>query len=1086
MAEITATIRFGPRSLSRPFRLLAGSSADVTVEFRDDAGDPVVVSGVTMSATRPDGAAHDWTEGALTYVSPGVYTRLLTAPIVGTWSIEAACTGPQPETAVGTLKVLDPLTQSADVSGPQTPIWLQQALAAAQDAQDAAAAVDDAVTDAALVYVIQGVGVPASTGQIPAWDDAPAINAGITLARALGFTRVATRGVVCRIDDVVRFDGMVLSNSLFGDIPESEDEWRQTPRWVLTDRGALHGDGAGSSIEDFAANHEAYARVEDGTNSDVDAVAMGAAMTHMIEGYGLSGINASELDTDLGRFAITLRGDGCRAERFRLFGFRRSIITVNGARCAMKHYRIDGGGTPDDPGTGLAMNGSGGAPDHGPGFCITAGIKKVRGVNAFQMPILAVAQDGPTGKTKITCAWVQYVRFPYWKAGREVSANQTNTDIVVTIFGLDYRQWSKKEKGKEITGNIAPGTGIVSPVVGDTYSDGEVDWIYDGLYEGRRIDADFAASFLQAGHRLVLGVDPRVAQLTPAGVGELDLGKRGHVAFVASRSGNADAFDYVVDVTWNAAFATAWVGGWLGVMPGLRIGTSVVADNATGFNWLAHQNKGFLMAASIGATNGVWIGASVEDAAEGENTATGNPWSVGYYLGPGSAGMVMIGGSEKSVGIPRWINTKSDQAVMTAKEIYGGDCIGVYVESGRWVPMGGFFRGGRHEVYLGKKGYADLSQLQHDAGLLIGGEDDWRERFVPPRLATDGPDTGVAYRGWSGDVAMGPTLAVPAWAAAETIADTATFRAVRGVEDDMWRLRPTTPGVTGSTPPSVQRSRATRQDSKDYKLGRTCRFLGADGNWHVLACVAVAGDGVTAATPPTVTDATVTVVDGNVTWLRTGRYQGPGAPIPDGTVVWDAVTNETYVAPVITWTDADRVLEIASVDAVGIATPRLTVNEDGITVYGDILVVGGTTAQATLTATTSGTTSQALTTDGTAAADTASGVALDTNASMRWYRLILGAQRSNGTNAATQGECAAWDIRFLASRSANASNVFLVRTAGLTSLAPDEFNDADAAALRVTVTNSGADLVVNAIPGGTMTGRDFDWTGRLIAEVAIN
>lgn len=110
MPNVTATIRFGSRAVGRAFRLNAGSSVDVTAEFRDDDGVLVDVSGVTLTATRPGGSAYTWTEGTLTEVSAGIWQRRLTPPEAetGMWLVEAACTDPQPETAAGYVQVLVP------------------------------------------------------------------------------------------------------------------------------------------------------------------------------------------------------------------------------------------------------------------------------------------------------------------------------------------------------------------------------------------------------------------------------------------------------------------------------------------------------------------------------------------------------------------------------------------------------------------------------------------------------------------------------------------------------------------------------------------------------------------------------------------------------------------------------------------------------------------------------------------------------------------------------------------------------------------------------------------------------------------
>jgi hypothetical protein len=111
--SITARIRFGARPVGRPFRLTLGSSVDVTAEFVDDAGAPVTVSGVTMTAREPDGAVYSWTEGTLTESSPGVWFRRLTPPVLGSWLVTVACASPAPETAAAYLDVL----AAGDVGG---------------------------------------------------------------------------------------------------------------------------------------------------------------------------------------------------------------------------------------------------------------------------------------------------------------------------------------------------------------------------------------------------------------------------------------------------------------------------------------------------------------------------------------------------------------------------------------------------------------------------------------------------------------------------------------------------------------------------------------------------------------------------------------------------------------------------------------------------------------------------------------------------------------------------------------------------------------------------------------------------------
>lgn len=140
MPNITASIRFTSRPLSRPFRLQAGSSVDAVLEFVDDQGEPVAVTGASLRATQPDGSAYDWTEGTFTAVSTGVYRRTLTPPagLVGNWLVEGECTGPQPETAAAYLQLVTGTAVQNEISEPNPPIWYQRALTAAEDAEAAA------------------------------------------------------------------------------------------------------------------------------------------------------------------------------------------------------------------------------------------------------------------------------------------------------------------------------------------------------------------------------------------------------------------------------------------------------------------------------------------------------------------------------------------------------------------------------------------------------------------------------------------------------------------------------------------------------------------------------------------------------------------------------------------------------------------------------------------------------------------------------------------------------------------------------------------------------------------------------------
>ncbi|WP_204623699.1 glycosyl hydrolase family 28-related protein [Crenalkalicoccus roseus] len=133
MPDAVARLRFGPRPLARPFRVLAGSTVRCTVEFLDPTGTPVTVSGVTIAATRPDGSTETWEETQLAPAGPGRWTLDLTPQQVGTWLLRGACTAPWPETADAALAVL------ATAAGQAGPPDLDGAAMAAAGAAAAAA-----------------------------------------------------------------------------------------------------------------------------------------------------------------------------------------------------------------------------------------------------------------------------------------------------------------------------------------------------------------------------------------------------------------------------------------------------------------------------------------------------------------------------------------------------------------------------------------------------------------------------------------------------------------------------------------------------------------------------------------------------------------------------------------------------------------------------------------------------------------------------------------------------------------------------------------------------------------------------------
>lgn len=111
MVDIVASVRFGPRVLSREARAIIGSSVPVTLEFRDrDAGDAgYAVSGVALALTRPDGSVVSWNQAALTAGATGVWSVVVTPAQLtglGDHRFVASCATPTPEAAAGVVRVL--------------------------------------------------------------------------------------------------------------------------------------------------------------------------------------------------------------------------------------------------------------------------------------------------------------------------------------------------------------------------------------------------------------------------------------------------------------------------------------------------------------------------------------------------------------------------------------------------------------------------------------------------------------------------------------------------------------------------------------------------------------------------------------------------------------------------------------------------------------------------------------------------------------------------------------------------------------------------------------------------------------------
>ncbi len=134
-----------------------------------------------------------------------------------------------------------------------------------------------------------------------------------------------------------------------------------------------------------------------------------------------------------------------------------------------------------------------------------------------------------------------------------------------------------------------------------------------------------------------------------------------------------------------------------------------------------------------------------------------------------------------------------------------------------------------------------------------------------------------------------------------------------------------------------------------------------------------------------------------------------------------------------------------------------------------------------LTATTTDAASTALTTGGGAAAGTASGFAIAADRLAQGLAITVTAQRTNGSGAGTNSECALWSLAPLLSRGGSVGSTVIVRAGGLGPLAPTEFNDADAGAWRLTLATNGAGLVVN-VTGAA--GATIAWRAEILAVQA--
>lgn len=163
----------------------------------------------------------------------------------------------------------------------------------------------------------------------------------------------------------------------------------------------------------------------------------------------------------------------------------------------------------------------------------------------------------------------------------------------------------------------------------------------------------------------------------------------------------------------------------------------------------------------------------------------------------------------------------------------------------------------------------------------------------------------------------------------------------------------------------------------------------------------------------------------------------------------------------------------------GVLTKFGTLSSSGLVM--DVPVMAPNLPTAKFTGTTIGSTGAALTTTGTAVLGTASGYTVDTDETAQWRMLTIEAQRTDGTAMSDMRESAVWSIPVMLQRANNGGSTLIFRPPGepLTGIAPDICPDSDLASLRINLSNSGANFVVDAITTGIVGSRAIDWVATM-------
>ena len=874
-------------------------------------GTVIAVTGLQVLFLRPDNSTLIFNQADFTLVSTGVYElSVIAGEFYGVWRVLIKTAGPmqmrmvdrivvqwtgvEPAPPPQPMLVTDDLKPVVTAQGGILTAMRMSALPETRNPYDLAFVGDQEsvakkayITSSMMMYIIADVGVPVENyehGVTVLVDDTLKINEGILRAKQLGFSRVGTRGVVVLINGVIQFfKTMALTNSVGIDVQDAvagASGYHKVAHWQLGPNARIIGVGGAMRTEDFVAISTAWTPVVPGTDRVLDDRAMRDALTHQIRGYQGA--------------CIAWEGDGNALIRTTLLGFIRPWHFHRGGRHHWDKVVLDVGGTMQEAGVGCLITSSGGAPRGRAVHVITQGIKNVLGVNALDHVILAatpVLSGAHIGKTRLTIGHCYFLKYRLWAAGANVSKNDIRVvNYTADPFNVALHGFEVRRRGDWITGQIAPGTGVTltEQDIGATFSDGAVDWIYLGPYTGVRFPANRPSAYLLArdtnpagawGHRIILNVDPSVLYDEST----LDPRLRGHYE-VLSFGAQADAAaEIIIDLPWQAAYAADLPGGFMSVYPGMRIAIGIQTES-DGTYLDGFTSKGPLIAGVLRSSNMTVIDLSNEEASEGEFSRD-NKNSIGWWFPRKAAGAVLLGGGHKNVGYCMVVDTEVDQPIeYVAKESSGGELASIWVRSGVLRISGGHIRGFAMRIRVDEDGFADLSGLTTAAGLEIIGNN-WQNRVIMPRVGIAGPALGRQVFAGPGRIEIGETRATAAWTA-QTAVTANLLRKVRGIQDDQWRMVCVTPGTTGAVSPQVMREKKLRENSTAYVVGKDIWLTGIDGFTHLMQVAAITGAGLSGASAPAVTDMTATIVDGDLTLRRIGRYTGLGGLISDGTAVW--------------------------------------------------------------------------------------------------------------------------------------------------------------------------------------------------------